>query len=565
MGSEQGEQRFAFVFVFQQGMLETAALLLAASLKRFLRCDYELIAAVPAPAELWGEPTETGRRMLAEMGARFEEFTNEFGRSRPNSNKTYCLQVQTDADKLVLLDSDILCLREFRGDERFAIPLNLVPGYARSFEGWDDAYRVADVPVPSIRLPTLLTKELTLPWFNSGFVAVASEIPLGETWLECERMLVADDSVTVTARQLQVSLAVAVMRLGVPYDCLDERYNHPVFAKRIDPQDPPYFAHYGHWGGPILQHEPVLEETAASLVDEHPELLEVMAGDPHWSGLAAHLENGRRRKGRERRPDISHRPAQPADLVITGIAASGAGYLSELISSYSNCVVLREPGGRVHNALRVPVPWPLAIFYSLERVRLLGADSLIPAETETGPAEVTVDDDDFVLATASTHRYLARLDGLHRALPHARILVCVRDPFETIASWKRFLDSHPVGQLDPGMVPKPDDPWLTAAEREVFAQLQEAAPPQQLAMVWQHFAELILNERDRVTLVRFADLVADPQQTVAAVLEGMSAGKPAGQITASQHRGDRASLDEADQQAIGAICSQAAFELGLVD
>ena len=252
-------------------------------------------------------------------------------------------------------------------------------------------------------------------------------------------MLVADDSVSVSPRELQVSLAVAVMRLGVPYDCLDERYNHPVFAKRIDPWDPPYFAHYGHWGGPILQHDPVLVETAASLVDEQPELLEVMAEDPHWSGLAGHLGNRRRRKGRERRPESGDRPAQPADLVITGIAASGAGYLSELISSYSNCVVLTDPGGRVDNGLRVPVPWPLAIFYSLERTRLLGADGLIRPETEASPAEITVDDDEFVLATASTHRYLARLDGLHRALPHARILVCVRDPFDTIASWKRFL------------------------------------------------------------------------------------------------------------------------------
>ena len=41
--------RYCFVFVCQQGDLELKARLLAASLRHFLRCDFELVAALPTP------------------------------------------------------------------------------------------------------------------------------------------------------------------------------------------------------------------------------------------------------------------------------------------------------------------------------------------------------------------------------------------------------------------------------------------------------------------------------------------------------------------------------------
>ena len=41
------DQSFSFVFVCQAGRLEVDALLLALSLEHFVRCDYELVAALP--------------------------------------------------------------------------------------------------------------------------------------------------------------------------------------------------------------------------------------------------------------------------------------------------------------------------------------------------------------------------------------------------------------------------------------------------------------------------------------------------------------------------------------
>jgi hypothetical protein len=510
-----------------------------------------LIAAVPAPPALWGELTKEGRGLLEELGVRVVPIENEFGRARPITNKIWCLLIPTDADKLVFLDSDVLCMREFHDEARFALPFNATPSGVRTPELWVHAYGTAGVPLPSVQMPTMVSRELGLPYFSAGFVGVNSDVPLGEAWLECHRALVADDTFPATRFEEQVSLALAVQKLELGYDCLDERYNYPLRHKPIDAQDPPYFCHYGR--RPVAQHEPAIESAAASLVQEHPALLDVMKADEEWVPLARHFE--RRRSA----PAASEPVAQvspPSDLVLTGIAASGAGYLSELFGGYSNCLVLIEPGGRVDVGLRLPVPGPVAVFYRLERVRILD-DGLA--------AEPAVESNDFVFATTHTHSYLSRLEGLHRVMPHARIIVCVRDPFDTIASWKRHADGWSVEEiLDSRFVPKPDDPWLTGAQRQTISQLRETVSPTQvMAVVWQHFAELVLNQSDRVLLVTYEDLVRNPQRVLAGVLDGLNGGEPRVAMSASVARSDRSNLTDRDEQVIRATCSQAAFDLGL--
>jgi hypothetical protein len=63
-------RNFAFVFICQRGRLEIESLLLAASLKRFLRGEFELIAAVPTSIELLGEPRPTTLELLRRLGVR---------------------------------------------------------------------------------------------------------------------------------------------------------------------------------------------------------------------------------------------------------------------------------------------------------------------------------------------------------------------------------------------------------------------------------------------------------------------------------------------------------------
>src|SRR3954447_24357047 len=95
---------YAFVFVCQAGGLETQALLLAASLKRHLRCAHELIAAVPGPARRWGTLAPETGTLLKQLGVRVEPIANEVDPDYPIGNKVSCMRVPAGgADRLRFL------------------------------------------------------------------------------------------------------------------------------------------------------------------------------------------------------------------------------------------------------------------------------------------------------------------------------------------------------------------------------------------------------------------------------------------------------------------------------
>jgi hypothetical protein len=555
------DRRYAFVFVCQQGELEAAALLLAASLRRFLRSEHELIACVPEPSEIWGEPSGLTHDLLAVLGVRVASITNEFGPERPTANKITCMQVSTDADKIVFCDSDMLCLRDFAGDELLGAPFSAVPAYGESFDQWDAAFGAVGLPVPPRTEPTLMSNELSVPYFNSGFVSVDTSVRFGDAWLDCMRAIVESESVAPSRFEDQASLALAVATLEIEYEYLDERFNYPQLHKPVDARNLPYLSHYSHRA--FLRHEPVLETTVASLVEEQPRLLESMEADEHWAPLARHYR---------------HRPVRAAgrrrahDVVITGMASSGVAFLGDLIDAHDNCVVFAEPKGRVRAGLVQPVPWPLAIFYRLERIRLIEAlepDTGLASGrafdvSDGGMGSSSFENEDFVLATTGTHPYLARLDGIRTVLPDARIVVCVRGPFDTVAAWKRCTDDHAISELfASSLVPNPDDPWLTEAQQATISQLGVLNSAEARAVLWRHFAEVVLSQLDHVMLVRYGELAANPERVVDQVLSGFNPGRRSQPIP-SQTEGDRSNLDEADERAIRAICSQAAFDLGLV-
>ncbi len=166
-----GVRSYAFLFICQQGELEVKSLLLAASLKRFLRCEHELIAAIPTPAEQWGAPGELTRKLLQEMGVRLVSIHNDIKPVYPLGNKIFCLRVPTAADKLVFIDSDILCLREFHDEPRFAIPFNAKPADLATFSSavkpWRAVYKAARVAMPTLRMPMTVSGEYGPPYFNS--------------------------------------------------------------------------------------------------------------------------------------------------------------------------------------------------------------------------------------------------------------------------------------------------------------------------------------------------------------------------------------------------------------
>ena len=106
--------KYCFVFICQKGHLEIESVLLAASLKRNLKCEYELIAAIPTFDDKLEKPEEFTINILHDLGVRTVYFTNNLLAKYPikvaylMTNKFYCLTITNDANKLIFLDSDIL-------------------------------------------------------------------------------------------------------------------------------------------------------------------------------------------------------------------------------------------------------------------------------------------------------------------------------------------------------------------------------------------------------------------------------------------------------------------------
>ncbi|MDJ0707870.1 MAG: hypothetical protein QNJ46_31735 [Leptolyngbyaceae cyanobacterium MO_188.B28] len=275
--NKPGPTSYAFTFVCQKGELEGLALILAASLKRSLKCKYELIAAVPSPTDKWGELSKETYHLLAQMSVRIEYITNPISGEKQGdflTNKIYCFKIPTTMDKLVFVDSDILCLREFRGDVLLDAPFSAAPTFLATGQNWDKVYETMGLPFPKTTMKALFSEDLQPPYFNSGFVAVDAQLAeeLAGTWLDCFHHL--DESGILTNNlyfREQMSLAVAVIKMGLQYNVLDENYNFWVRARPLDVKALPYFLHYT-WPNPPIYNQPVLKSLVRSLIAEYPSM-----------------------------------------------------------------------------------------------------------------------------------------------------------------------------------------------------------------------------------------------------------------------------------------------------
>lgn len=281
----------AFVFVCQRGRLEIESVLLAASLKHWVRGGCELIAAIPKPTGRFGEPQEVTLRLLREMGVRMAHFENEFLRERPScegpyllTNKIFCLRVPTKADKLVFLDSDQLCRREFLPAEHLRTPLSARKADFVSSrdvgDAWERIFHAAGAELPNLRIRIPMTHDAAGPGvyappsFNSSFLAIDanSAAEFSQLWAECFRRI---DEAGVMGHvryyQEQASLAVAAHKSGIAYEMLETRWINPCLA------------HYFRPGR--IRENPKLVEVARSLAREQRGIQEILHDFPEWRFL----------------------------------------------------------------------------------------------------------------------------------------------------------------------------------------------------------------------------------------------------------------------------------------
>ena len=243
------DQSFSFVFVCQSGRLEVDALMLALSLQHFVKCDYEIVAALPTPTSRWGTPRPEVLEQFERMNVRLVEIENQIDPDYPIGNKISCLCIDTDKDKQVFVDSDILCLREFRGGEEFRAAFNAKPAdvltFGRDESVWEHAYASMGLMPPDTRVEATISGESMLPYFNAGFIAVDSGLGFGEAWRAACAAIDAEPKVQPKRPWLdQIGLPVAAHKLGLEIGLLTERHNFPGHLRAVDDDDPPVFCHY---------------------------------------------------------------------------------------------------------------------------------------------------------------------------------------------------------------------------------------------------------------------------------------------------------------------------------
>jgi hypothetical protein len=599
--------RTTVAFVCQRGPIEFKSVLLAASLRDRLRGQYELVACIPAPRRSWGSPSDITLRCLAALGVRTATTQNPIGADYAIGNKVGAAAVPTDSERVVLLDSDIICLRELVLDRCFDGDFRAKPADLCNFPAtdavWDRLYSHFGLPAPTERLSATVSGDAMRPYFNAGVVAFRTGRGFPEAWAECCREIDRDVGLPGRRPHLdQIALPIGVARCGLRCTPLPDCLNFPAHMMPIT-SAVPVLCHYHSPN--VLRREPRLVRRVTELLERHSALREVLARSscrevlvpvlptpvPRPPALwmlrrAVKLLSCRRRRrsrivlaasvARPRAVEVAE-SLTPPDGLVTGVPRSGTSYLCSCLHRLPNQVAINEPA-EVFGALEWRRPWGVPVMHADLRARILAGEAVENKMRGRNVVEDTARRDvrssyrpvisrsDFGLWTKNTLAYLARLAQLREVMPSAPIVACIRHPFDTIGSWigsfphlrDAAVDSFPVGG--------PHDPWIGDEVRDRVRLIASCTDPSlRRALLWRHLATWILEGRTLVTIVRYEDLVSQPATTVARIV-GMLPGEQSSEgldgISPSAPSRSGTRLAARDRDAIRSTCADVASSFG---
>ena len=504
-------------------------LLLAVSLRKHWPATIDLVACVPANSEFRRLST-TAARTLDVLGVRLASVFNPIGADYPIANKMLCLDVQTDANRIIFLDSDILALANTSEQELGAIfGTGFVAKAAdvASFNGdrfmWQYIYRTCASTMPNFEVVATTSGEFMPPYFNAGVIAVDAKSGFSQLWSDCAKRI--DKMRDIPSRRPhldQIALPVAAAKSAAPINLLDENWNFPAHLRPVPPIVPK-LCHY-HWPE-VIEREPTLLDAVDDLVAGSAGLAETLGHHEKWRRLSRKVQRGSK---------IPRAVTLP-DGVITGIPRSGTSYLCQLLHALPDQVVINEPK-EIFGELRGDIPGhSVARYYRDLRRRILDGEA-IENKTEGGAiiadtaksdirtsAPIAVEKSDFSLWTKNTLAYLNRLPQLLEAMPEATFIACVRHPLETVESWARTFPHLRDADVEHFPVGHPSDRWLTQTQREDLSGIAACdTVPRRRAMLWNYLASIILELSDRLVIVRLEDFAENPASMLNDLVTGRS-------------------------------------------
>ena len=277
---DQEVTEYCFTLVFQGGRLEIPSILLAASLAKFLKCNHSIVACIPdyPGCEL---PRTECIDFIESLGVSIRYIDNYVDRNYPIANKVSCLLPETVVDKMVFMDSDMICIRPFYGLDRiFTKPFSakLTDLVDLTEREWGEIYSQFGMDRPESVFESTVTKDPMPLVFNSGVIFVDSQVQFGKTWLEIMQHLDAIEGLPGRRPFLdQIAIPFVLDQRQIGFDLLPEEYNYPSEIRPLDPLALPYFVHYHDVVH--IHAEKVLCQTVAGLAAEYSGLESVLCSD----------------------------------------------------------------------------------------------------------------------------------------------------------------------------------------------------------------------------------------------------------------------------------------------
>ena len=126
-----------------------------------------------------------------------------------------------------LCDSDMLMIKPLPMKYFKTMEMAAAPDDRLSWNGdWEMVYNMFNVPLPKHRVLTTITKELSFPYYNSGFVYTSNPKLFGEKWFEITSEIVKSNIPRKYPFADQIALPVAAAAVNLEIHRLDDCFNH---------------------------------------------------------------------------------------------------------------------------------------------------------------------------------------------------------------------------------------------------------------------------------------------------------------------------------------------------
>jgi hypothetical protein len=472
-----------------------------------------------------------------------------------------------EAEMVMLLDCDTAVVRDplpFITSDAFQAKIADLPSV--SHEVFTQIFNRYGLTLPKRSHVTDFNPTPTIPYCNSGVLFIPAQIGrrLIPAWRDWNIRLA--DNLEILGPYAchcdQASLAVALAETGVPFRPVDRALNYPLHLTHM-----PAPAGFAESDPVVIHYHDRIDAEGFLLPTPYPKAQVRIAA-----------LNARSRPERSRPSPVGPSKPRKTELLITGIPRSGTSYLCNLLHRYDNCVVLNEPSEVIGILRRHGVPHDLRRFFDSTRRKVQAGE---PVENKLTCGKVTEDTalndvrslyqphprtPEFVLGVKNTRAFLSRLEGIRQVMGAARIVACVRNPVDTIASWKNSFphlrDADVVG-VPVGHV---EDPWLSDADKVRLREIADTTDAAlRRALWWRHFAEIILRNRQHLLVVRYCEFVREPAVVLERILENYDPRQLIEPIPSSEARRTGGTLNQREQDLIRAVCTKAARELGVLE